>query len=61
LRKQDTHVSQIDGTGESPRAEIVVNVLADNGSAILNLRCDPTQIAAADKVFFDWSNTVGLL
>jgi secreted protein with Ig-like and vWFA domain len=34
-------------------------VLADNGSAILNLR-DPTQIAAADVIFFDWSNTVGL-
>jgi gliding motility-associated-like protein len=57
------YVSQSDGTGESPRAEIVVNVVADNGSAILNLRCDPTQIAAADKnssVFFDWSNTPGL-
>jgi gliding motility-associated-like protein len=57
------YVSQSDSTGEGPRAEIVVNVVADNGGAILNLRCDPTQIAAADKnssVFFDWGNTVGL-
>jgi gliding motility-associated-like protein len=57
------YVSQIDSSGEGPRAEIVVNVVADNGSTILNLRCDPTQIAAADRnssVFFDWSNTVGL-
>jgi gliding motility-associated-like protein len=57
------YVGQSDSTGESPRAEIVVNVVADNGGAILNLRCDPSQIAAADKnssVFFDWTNTIGL-
>jgi gliding motility-associated-like protein len=57
------YVSQIDGTGESTRAEIVVNVVADNGSKILLFRCDPSQIAAADKnssVYFDWTNTMGL-
>jgi gliding motility-associated-like protein len=53
------YVSQTDGTGESPRAEIVVNVVADNGAVLLNFKCDATQILAADKnssVFFDWSN-----
>jgi len=57
------YVSQVDGTGVSPRAEIVVNVVADNGSKILLFRCDPSQIAAADKnssVFFDWTNTLTL-
>ncbi|WPR70220.1 T9SS type B sorting domain-containing protein [Flavobacterium sp. NG2] len=57
------YVSQTDGTAVSPRASIVVNVVADNGSKILLLRCDPTQIAAADKyssVYFDWTNTLGL-
>ncbi|MFL1011474.1 immunoglobulin domain-containing protein, partial [Flavisericum labens] len=53
------YVSQTDGLEESPRASIVVNVVADTGGAILNLRCDPSQIAPADRdssVFFDWSN-----
>ena len=53
------YVSQTDGVEESPRASIVVNVVADTGGAILNLRCDPSQIAPADRnssVFFDWSN-----
>jgi hypothetical protein len=37
--------------------------VADNGSKILLFRCDPSQIAAADRnifVYFDWTNTVGL-
>ncbi|MBU3821628.1 T9SS type B sorting domain-containing protein [Flavobacteriaceae bacterium XHP0103] len=53
------YVSQTDGVEESPRASIVVNVVADTGGAILNLRCDPSQILPADRdssVFFDWSN-----
>ncbi|WP_370476600.1 T9SS type B sorting domain-containing protein [Tamlana flava] len=53
------YVSQTDGLTESPRASIVVNVVADTGGAILNLRCDPSQILPADSdssVFFDWSN-----
>ena len=55
------YVSQTDGICESPRSAIVVNVVADNGATILGLRCDPSQIPAADKntsVFFDWSNNV---
>jgi gliding motility-associated-like protein len=57
------YVSQSDSTGESPRAEIVVNVVVDNGSSILSFRCDDSQIDPADKnssVFFDWTNTIGL-
>ena len=53
------YVSQTDGVDESPRAAIVVNIVADTGGAILNLRCDPSQILPADRnssVFFDWSN-----
>lgn len=55
------YVSQTDGICESSRTPIVVNVTADNGATILNLRCDPSQIPPADKntsVFFDWSNNV---
>ena len=57
------YVSETDGFLESSRVQIVVNVVADNGSKILLLRCDPSQIAPADKnssVYFDWSNTTGL-
>lgn len=57
------YVSETDGVLESSRVQIVVNVVADNGSKILLLRCDPTQIAPADRnssVFFDWANTPGL-
>ena len=57
------YVSETDGVLESSRVQIVVNVVADNGSKILLFRCDPSHIAAADKnssVFFDWSNTAGL-
>lgn len=50
------YVSQDDGTGESTRAEIVVNIVADNGAAILNFRCDPSQATTSTSVFFDWSN-----
>tara|TARA_R110000868_G_scaffold8033_2_gene41635 strand:- start:3357 stop:5528 length:2172 start_codon:yes stop_codon:yes gene_type:complete len=50
------YVSQNDGTGESTRSEIVVNVVADNGATILNFRCDPTQATTTTSVFFDWSN-----
>ena len=50
------YVSQMDGTGESPRAEIIVNVVADNGATILGFRCDPTQATTTTSVFFDWSN-----
>lgn len=53
------YVSQDDGTGESSRAEIIVNVVADNGATILGLTCDASQILPADKassVFFDWAN-----
>ncbi|MFV8375349.1 T9SS type B sorting domain-containing protein [Flavobacterium sp. LB1P71] len=50
------YVSQDDGTGESTRAEIIVNIVADNGAAILNFRCDPTQATTTASVFFDWSN-----
>ncbi|WP_369752377.1 T9SS type B sorting domain-containing protein [Flavobacterium sp. WC2409] len=50
------YVSQNDGTGESTRAEIVVNVVADNGAAILSFRCDPTQATTTTSVFFDWAN-----
>ena len=55
------YVSQTDGICESSRTPIVVNVVADNGATILNLRCDPSQIPPADintSVFFDWSNNV---
>jgi len=57
------YVSETDGTIESARSSIVVNVVADNGTSILSFRCDPTQIAAADKnssVYFDWTNTAGI-
>ena len=57
------YVSETDGVLESTRSRIVVNVVADNGSKILVFRCDPTQIAPADKyssVYFDWTNTAGL-
>lgn len=57
------YVSQTDGTTESSRARIIVNVVADDGSEILLFRCDPTQIALVDQyssVFFDWTNTAGL-
>lgn len=53
------YVSQTDGTCESSRSAIVVNVVGDNGTSIPNFRCDPTQILAADinsSVFFDWGN-----
>lgn len=53
------YVSQSNSNGESPRAEIVVNVVADNGAVLRNFKCDASQILAADKdssVFFDWSN-----
>jgi gliding motility-associated-like protein len=54
------YVSQVDGTGESPRTEIVVNVVADSGAVILNFRCDPTQATTTTSVFFDWSNNTAL-
>ena len=57
------YVSETVGGVESTRSKIDVIVVADNGTSILNLRCDPSQIAAADKnssVFFDWSNTTGV-
>lgn len=57
------YVSETDGVLESTRVKIDVNIVADNGSKIILLRCDPTQIAAADRnssVLFDWSNTPGL-
>ncbi|HLF52821.1 T9SS type B sorting domain-containing protein [Flavobacterium sp.] len=53
------YVSQTIGGCESSRVPIVVNVVADNGAVILNLRCDPSQILPPDvgtSVFFDWSN-----
>lgn len=56
-------VSETDGVTESSRVQIVVNVVADNGTKILLLRCDPTQIAPSDRnssVYFDWGNTMGL-
>lgn len=57
------YVSETVGGTESARSKIDVIVVADNGSKILLLRCDPSQILAADKyssVLFDWTNTVGL-
>lgn len=58
------YVSQTNGVIESSRARIVVNVVADNGSEILLLRCDDSQIAAPstkyNAVFFDWTNTTGI-
>ncbi|PRZ27970.1 T9SS type B sorting domain-containing protein [Flavobacterium granuli] len=57
------YVSETAAGIESPRSKIDVIVVADNGSSILSLRCDPSQIAIADKyssVLFDWTNTVGL-
>jgi gliding motility-associated-like protein len=57
------YVSETVGVVESTRSKIDVIVVADNGTSILNFRCDPTQIAAGDKnssVFFDWSNTTGV-
>lgn len=50
------YVSQVDGTGESPRAEIVVNVVADSGATILGFVCDPSQVTTTTSVFFDWGN-----
>ncbi|MFE3870823.1 T9SS type B sorting domain-containing protein [Flavobacterium sp. ZS1P70] len=53
------YVSQTVSGIESSRSKIDVIVVADNGANILNFRCDPSQIAAADKassVFFDWAN-----
>jgi gliding motility-associated-like protein len=55
------YVSQIDGTGESPRAEIVVNVVGDTGG-VLKLECDitsPTPITTTTRVEFDWNNVIG--
>lgn len=57
------YLSETVGGVESTRSKIDVIVVADNGSKILLLRCDPTQIAVADKyssVYFDWTNTPGL-
>ncbi|GIZ10501.1 T9SS type B sorting domain-containing protein [Flavobacterium sp. UMI-01] len=58
------YVSETDGVTESSRVQIVVNVVADNGSSIIGLTCDPTQITAPstryNAVFFDWTNTIGL-
>jgi gliding motility-associated-like protein len=57
------YVSETVGGAESTRSKIDVIVVADNGTSILSFRCDPTQIAAADKnssVFFDWTNTSGV-
>lgn len=57
------YVSETDGSIESARVQIIVNVVADNGTKILLLRCDPSQIAPADRnssVFFDWANTAGV-
>jgi hypothetical protein len=53
------YVSETVGVVESTRSKIDVIVVADNGASILSFRCDPSQIAAADKassVFFDWAN-----
>lgn len=59
------YVSQtIGGLESTPRTRIDVNVVADNGSKILLLRCDASQILAPatiyNAVFFDWTNTTGL-
>lgn len=58
------YVSETNGVTESTRARIIVNVLADNGSEILLLRCARTQIVAPatiyNAVYFDWTNTAGL-
>jgi len=58
------YVSQTIGVVEGNRARIDVNTVADNGSKILLLRCDRTQIAAPSNiynaVFFDWTNTPGV-
>ncbi len=51
-------VSQTNGVCESGRVAIQANLVADNGATILNLKCDASQILAADKnssVYFDWS------
>lgn len=53
------YVSETVSGVESTRSKIDVIVVADNGATILSFRCDPSQIAAADKassVFFDWAN-----
>jgi gliding motility-associated-like protein len=53
------YVSETLSGVESNRSKIDVIVVADNGATILSFRCDPSQIAAADKassVFFDWAN-----
>lgn len=54
----------IGGVESTPRTRIEVRVLADNGSDILLLRCDNTQIVAPstiyNAVFFDWTNTPGI-
>jgi gliding motility-associated-like protein len=59
------YVSQTDGVCESPRAAIVVNVVADNGAFIVNPGCDPGQIvpvsAKPTSVLFDWSNSLLIL
>ncbi len=58
------YVSQTDGTNESPRASIVVNVVADNGSSILDLKCfnlSGTPRAGSPVIGsqsgFSWNNT----
>jgi gliding motility-associated-like protein len=56
------YVSQTIGSIASIRVPIVVNVAADNGTANLPMRCDPSQIIASDKyssVFYDWGNVPG--
>jgi hypothetical protein len=45
-------MGETDGVLESTRVQIDVNVVADNGSKIILLRCDPTQIAADRNSFF---------
>jgi gliding motility-associated-like protein len=59
--KTKYYVSQVDGTGESPRAEIVVNVVGDTGG-VLKLGCDitsPSPITTTTRVEFDWNNVIG--
>lgn len=67
------YVSQtIGGLESTPRTPIVVNIAADSGAAILNFRCDPSQIPTYsldytppatinNSVLFDWANNNAFL
>jgi len=49
------YVSQSDSSGESPRSEIVVNVVADTNDTIQFINCT---YPSPNSIYFDWANIV---